>query len=181
MLSCKSNAFILQIQKESVIWKSPMCSYIHIHADQVQKLVLALTQMNPRCICLVWSFCCQVSTVIWPGFIQFWVCAAVCVCVVLLHYTGGRQQGWVQPSKQVECHWGGTNTVWTSVLLKEAWHEMLQVLLTAQCCSHCAVQNLVQVHLCGFVCLGKTFMHLIAQKHKAGLQRLLGACLKVRD
>lgn len=34
------------------------------------------------------------------------------VCVALYHDTGGRQQGWVQPSKQVEYRWGGTNTVW---------------------------------------------------------------------
>lgn len=88
---------------------------------------------------------------LWYGLVLFsFECVQWSVCVALYHYTGGRQQGWVQPSKQVEYRWGGTNTVWTCAQLKEAWHEKkkkLQLLLTAQCRSPCAVQNLVQVHL----------------------------------
>lgn len=61
---------------------------------------------------------------LWYGLVLFSSeCVQWSVCVALYHYTGGRQQGWVQPSKQVEYRWGGTNTVWTCAQLKEAWHE----------------------------------------------------------
>lgn len=64
----------------------------------------------------------QDTAVIWPVFLVMCVpwSVCVCVCVFLLHRTGGRQQGWEQASEQVQYHWGGTNTVWTSPLLKGA-------------------------------------------------------------
>lgn len=114
---------------------------------------------------------------LWYGLLLFSAeCVQWSVCVALYHYTGGRQQGWVQPSKQVEYRWGGTNTVWTCAQLEEGCHKnkknkkKLQLLLTAQCCSPCAVQNLVQVHLCCFVRLGKTCMHLVTLNGKINNQ-----------
>lgn len=100
-----------------------------------------------------------------PGYYCDMACFLTDVCVrMLLHCTGGRQQGQAQASEQVEYHRGGNNTVWTPSLLGKAWREMLQVLLTAHCCSPCARQNLAQVHPCGFVYVSGTCCLIFAQK-----------------
>lgn len=104
-----------------------------LHKLDIDKLEIVL--FTP----LVFS---QVTTVIWPGF-QWCVCGAACV-FASLHCTGGGQQGREQASEQVEYHWGGNNTVWSPPLLEEAWREMLQVVLTAHCCSPCAGQILIE-------------------------------------
>lgn len=101
-----------------------------------------------------------------PRLCELQTCVCLCVCCcghvsVLSLRTGGGQQGWEQASEQVEYQWGGNNTVWSPLLLQETWREMLQVMLTAHCCSPCVGQNLVQVHLCHFVYLGNTCRYLL--------------------
>lgn len=145
---------------------SPTCSDTYV--DQVQKRVLALMLMSPRWILLVGevlvpSLHCDLACFFFFSSTEC-VCVRSGLCVLPCTTTqvAGSRDGCSPVSRynsaEVEL------TVWTCAQLKEAWHDdkkrrknwekNLQLLLTAQCLSPCCVQNLLQVHLSGFVGLG---------------------------
>lgn len=115
MLSCKNSVHIQQIETEShVLWHACRPGAKTCPGPDTDE-----PKMDPFS-----RGGSDAKFALWYGLVLFSAeCVHWSVCVALYHYTGGRQQGWVQPSKQVEYRWGGTNTVWTCARLKEAWHE----------------------------------------------------------